>query len=182
MSHWRHTMVDGTKFWISYQWLAFLSIFSRWQLIQNLAPSTIVWHQCDIWMSQRLVFEPVAYAIYTPNKGASNQTITNNYRDLPWTSQWKISPSTVTSINPTLLCLHDTGAEWWSRSKCWVDVQLEYESLRYLWIPLVYYWLEGTNEDHIMSETQNSPHTFEIPNCLIAFSIIHFYFLLEVCR
>ena len=49
MSHWCHTMVDGANCWISYQGLAFLSILSRWQLIQNLAPSTIVrvasmWH------------------------------------------------------------------------------------------------------------------------------------------
>ena len=42
MSHWRHTMVDGTRFWISCQWLAFLIILSRWQLIQNLAPSCVV--------------------------------------------------------------------------------------------------------------------------------------------
>ena len=41
-------MIDGAKFTISYQSLAFLSIFSRWQLIQNLAPSTIVWGQYDI--------------------------------------------------------------------------------------------------------------------------------------
>ena len=41
-------MVDGTKFWISCQWVAFLISFSRWQLIQNLAPSAIVWCQCDI--------------------------------------------------------------------------------------------------------------------------------------
>ena len=47
MSHWRHTMVDGTKFWISYQWPAFLSIPSCRQLIQNSAPSTILWRQCD---------------------------------------------------------------------------------------------------------------------------------------
>ena len=26
MSHWHHVMVDGTKFWISFQRLAFLSI------------------------------------------------------------------------------------------------------------------------------------------------------------
>ena len=41
-------MVDGAKFWISYQRPAFLSISSHWQLIQNLAPFTIMWHQCDI--------------------------------------------------------------------------------------------------------------------------------------
>ena len=51
MSHWRHMMVDGAKFWISYQRLAFLSTFGRWQLIQNLAPSTIVLRQCDIRIS-----------------------------------------------------------------------------------------------------------------------------------
>ena len=48
MSYWCHTMVDGFKFWISQQRLAFLSSFSRWQLIQNLAPFTIVRRQCDI--------------------------------------------------------------------------------------------------------------------------------------
>ena len=48
MSHWRHAMVDGAKFWISYHWLAFLSHLSCWKLIQNLVPSTIVWRQCDI--------------------------------------------------------------------------------------------------------------------------------------
>ena len=48
MSHWHHTMVDGSEFWIGYQRLAFLSGFSRWQLIQKSATSTIVWCQCDI--------------------------------------------------------------------------------------------------------------------------------------
>ena len=37
-------------YWISCQWLAFLSNFSRWQLIQNSMPSTIVLRQCDIWI------------------------------------------------------------------------------------------------------------------------------------
>ena len=32
-----------------------------------------------VLMSQRLLVEPVVYAICKPNKGASNQTITNNY-------------------------------------------------------------------------------------------------------
>ena len=41
MSHWRHTMVDGSKFWISYQRPRLLRKASRWQLIQNLAPSTL---------------------------------------------------------------------------------------------------------------------------------------------
>ena len=47
-------MVDGAKFWFSYQWLAFLSALSRWQLFQNLAPSTIVWRQCDIPIIKRV--------------------------------------------------------------------------------------------------------------------------------
>ena len=41
-------MVDDAKFWISYQRQVWLSRFDRWQLIQNLASSTIVWRQCDI--------------------------------------------------------------------------------------------------------------------------------------
>ena len=56
MLHWRHTMVDGTKFLISYQRLAFLSSFSSWQLIQNLAPSIIVWCQCEIQLITRSGF------------------------------------------------------------------------------------------------------------------------------
>ena len=39
---------DGTKFLISYQVLAFLSILGHSQLIQNLPLSTLVWRQCDI--------------------------------------------------------------------------------------------------------------------------------------
>ena len=48
MSHWCHKMVNGAKCLISYQRLAFLSSFGPWQLIQNLAPSSIIWRQCDI--------------------------------------------------------------------------------------------------------------------------------------
>ena len=48
MSHWCHKMVDGTEFWITCKRPAFLSSFSRLLVIQNLAPSTMVWHQCDI--------------------------------------------------------------------------------------------------------------------------------------
>ena len=43
-------MVDGSEFLISYQQLAFLSNFSGSQLIKDLAPSTIMWCQCDIWI------------------------------------------------------------------------------------------------------------------------------------
>ena len=41
-------MVDGDNFSISYQRLVFLSVFSRRQLIQNSAPSTIVWNEAKI--------------------------------------------------------------------------------------------------------------------------------------
>ena len=55
MSYWRHKMVDGTEFWISCKRPAFLSSFSRFQVIQNSAPSTIVWRQCDIWIARKSV-------------------------------------------------------------------------------------------------------------------------------
>ena len=48
MSYWRHRMVDGAGFLIKCQRLRIMSKASHWQLIQNLAPSTIVWRQCDI--------------------------------------------------------------------------------------------------------------------------------------
>ena len=50
LSHRHHTMVDGTKFWISCQRLKLLRKASRWYWIQNLAPSTSEWCQCDIQM------------------------------------------------------------------------------------------------------------------------------------
>ena len=50
LDNWRHMKVDGAKFWISYKRLAFLSILSHWQLIQNSASSTIVWCQSDFQM------------------------------------------------------------------------------------------------------------------------------------
>ena len=56
MSHWRHTMLDGTEFWISCYWLASRSKCSHRQLIQNSAPSTIVWCQCDIQIDVWLVW------------------------------------------------------------------------------------------------------------------------------
>ena len=52
MSHWRHTMVDGVEFWFSCQWLRIPRKASRWKLIQNLAQSTIVWRQCEIWIAK----------------------------------------------------------------------------------------------------------------------------------
>ena len=39
---------NGAKFWITYVVVRLLRKASRWQLIQNSAPSTIVWRQCDI--------------------------------------------------------------------------------------------------------------------------------------
>ena len=52
MSHWRHMMVDGTEFWITCKQLKLLRNDSHWQLIQNSVPSTIMLHQCDIWIAQ----------------------------------------------------------------------------------------------------------------------------------
>ena len=43
-------MVDGTKFLITCRRLKELRKASRLQLIQNSAPSTIYWCQCDIQM------------------------------------------------------------------------------------------------------------------------------------
>ena len=53
MSHWRHTMVDGAKFWISCKRPTFLSNFSHLQLIENSVPSVARWHQCDIWIKAK---------------------------------------------------------------------------------------------------------------------------------
>ena len=52
MSHWRHMMVDGAEFWITCKWLKLLRKAGCLQLIQNSAPSTIGWRQCDIWMKR----------------------------------------------------------------------------------------------------------------------------------
>ena len=48
MSHWRHMMVDGAKFWINCEQQELLRKASGWQLIQSLAPCTIVCRQFDI--------------------------------------------------------------------------------------------------------------------------------------
>ena len=48
MSHWCHTMVDNTEFWISCKGPAFLRDFSHLQLQQNSAPSVTWWRQCYI--------------------------------------------------------------------------------------------------------------------------------------
>ena len=37
-----------------FQWLNLLRKASHWQLIQNLAPSTIVWSQCDIQIAWKI--------------------------------------------------------------------------------------------------------------------------------
>ena len=47
-------MVDGPEFWISCKRPAFLGSFNHLQVIQNLAPSTIMWRQCDIRIGQSL--------------------------------------------------------------------------------------------------------------------------------
>ena len=48
MSHWCGRAAEGAKFWIRSKRPAFLSNFSRLQLIQNSAPSVARWRQCDI--------------------------------------------------------------------------------------------------------------------------------------
>jgi hypothetical protein len=67
MSHWRHTMEDDAKFWIGCHWLAFLSSFGRWQLIQNLAPSTILLRQCDIGIVTVHCTQYISYALSQHN-------------------------------------------------------------------------------------------------------------------
>ena len=47
LSHWCCEMVDGIEFWIVWQWLTFYSSLSRWQLIQNSAPITILRCPCN---------------------------------------------------------------------------------------------------------------------------------------
>ena len=53
-SDWRHRMVDGAEFWISCKQPAFLSRFSHLQVIQNSAPSTTAWRQCDIRIEENV--------------------------------------------------------------------------------------------------------------------------------
>ena len=48
MSHWRHWVTEGTKFWISCKWPAFLSNFSCLQIVQHSVPSVTRRCQCDI--------------------------------------------------------------------------------------------------------------------------------------
>ena len=59
--------LDGAKFWICYQRLAFLISFSPWQLIQNSAPSSIVWRQCDIRISVNNVLK---FQFWVDNSGS----------------------------------------------------------------------------------------------------------------
>ena len=54
MSHWRHTLVDGAKFWINYKQLKLRKVGCL-QLIESSTPSTIVWRQCVAWMGKILV-------------------------------------------------------------------------------------------------------------------------------
>ena len=52
MSHWHCRTTEGTEFWITCERLAFLSSFSRLQVIQNAAPSVVRQCQCDIWICE----------------------------------------------------------------------------------------------------------------------------------
>ena len=53
-------------FLINYQWLAFLSTLRRCQLIQNLAPSTIVWRQCNIPILMHKLCKYIPNYVYYP--------------------------------------------------------------------------------------------------------------------
>ena len=64
MSHWRHMMVDGTKFYISCKWLRSLREASRWKLIHNSAPFTIVWCQCDIRIDKMYITYLLYYTLH----------------------------------------------------------------------------------------------------------------------
>ena len=64
-------MVDGANFSISYQRLAFLSIFGSWQLIQNLVPSTIVWRDIRIEENFAFLHKCYSYSLENIVMGAS---------------------------------------------------------------------------------------------------------------
>ena len=57
-------MIDAAEFWINCKLPAFLSSFSHLQVIQNLAPSTILWCQCDIQMALLNSFFSVFIVLY----------------------------------------------------------------------------------------------------------------------
>ena len=79
MSHWGHMMVDGAKFWISCQPLAFLSSFSRWQLIQKPVPSTIMWRQCDNRIEKRMFLQKIFHSPVWPKQQGGQTELTNFY-------------------------------------------------------------------------------------------------------
>ena len=55
MSNWRHMMLDDIEFLLNCQQLRIPRKASRWKLVQNLAPSNILWCQCDIRPSIRMI-------------------------------------------------------------------------------------------------------------------------------
>ena len=71
MSHWRHTMVNGIRFWIGCQWLAFLRILSCWQLVQSSAPSSIAWRQCVVWIGF-VMHLPLLYYLVSKGKASGD--------------------------------------------------------------------------------------------------------------
>ena len=68
MSHWCRRVTEGAEIWISCKRPAFLSNFSRLQLIQNSAPSVTRWRQCDIRIAQAI--QPISpkFDWYLPGK------------------------------------------------------------------------------------------------------------------
>ena len=56
MSHWCHLMLDVAEFWITCKRLKLLRKASCLEVTQRLAPFSIIWHQCDIWITTRFNF------------------------------------------------------------------------------------------------------------------------------
>ena len=115
MSHWHHTMVDGVVFRISCKQPAFLSSSSHLQVIQNLAPSTIVWHQCDIRIGCTERSNLVRRDNFEHTKDSSKfTTVISNLR-LPKVFCCKKQPSNLNE--PTWIC-SPCNKQSWSALHC----------------------------------------------------------------
>ena len=68
MSHWCHMMVDGAKFLILCKWLKLLRKAGCLQLIQNSAPSTIVWRHYDISIEFLHILFNILYMLWKKNQ------------------------------------------------------------------------------------------------------------------
>ena len=120
MSHWRHMTVDGAEFWISCKQPAFLSSFSHLQVIHNLVPSTIVWHQCDIWIGCTEKSNLVRRDIFEHTKDSSKfTTVISKVRHSQFTSAKSFllqkQPSNLNE--PTWIC-SPCNKQSWSALRC----------------------------------------------------------------